>query len=257
MDPKQFGAFLCEERKAKNLTQKELAEKLGVTDKAISKWERGVCLPDVAKFDDIAAALDITDVEVLRAKRLPPKEAKAEEKAPPFVTWRELGTLALAWLAITTLLFIPDILEMRGLVRGIGLYVLSSPLLTAAFAVWYALRRTRDTKRVDWRGVCIYALVCAVLFLLFVIGYDQIIYLWFEGVSELFGVTRHAAGSGNWYDSINAQIPPWTPRWVLYWFLSLRFFDIGPFYGFVAAYTVYPVTKLLRIWRNAKRQTNG
>lgn len=208
MDPKQFGAFLSEERRAKNLTQKELAEKLGVTDKAISKWERGVCLPDVAKFDDIAAALGVTDVEVLRAKRLPPESEKE-----------------------------------------------TAPLLVSAFAVWYALRRTRNVRGVDRRGVCIYALVCAVLYLAFVIGYHYIMHLWLYGVDELFGVTRHAAG--NWYDSINAQIPPWTPRWVLYWFLSLRFFDVGPFYGFVAAYIIYPVTKLLRIHRSAKRQTNG
>lgn len=81
MDPKQFGAFLAAERAEKGLTQKELGEKLGVTDKAVSKWERGVCLPDVAKFDDIAAALDMTDLEVLRAKRLPPEPAP--EKTPP------------------------------------------------------------------------------------------------------------------------------------------------------------------------------
>lgn len=253
MDPKQFGAFLSEERRAKNLTQKELAEKLGVTDKAISKWERGVCLPDVAKFDDIAAALGVTDVEVLRAKRLPPESEK--ETAPPFVTWRELGTLALAWLAVTTLLFIPDVLEMRNVPGWQGPWNFSAPLLVSAFAVWYALRRTRNVRGVDRRGVCIYALVCAVLYLAFVIGYHYIMHLWLYGVDELFGVTRHAAG--NWYDSINAQIPPWTPRWVLYWFLSLRFFDVGPFYGFVAAYIIYPVTKLLRIHRSAKRQTNG
>ena len=91
MDPKQFGQFISAERAAKGLTQKELAEKLGVTDKAISKWERGVCLPDVAKFDDIAAALDLTDIEVLRAHRIPPESADASgpEKAPPlFVTPR-------------------------------------------------------------------------------------------------------------------------------------------------------------------------
>lgn len=253
MDPKQFGRFLSDERAARGMTQKELAARLGVTDKAISKWERGVCLPDVAKFDDIAAALGVTDVEVLRAHRLPPEPEKG--KTPPFMTWRELGTLALAWLAITTLLFIPDVLEMRGLVRGIGFYVITPPLFTGAFAVWYALRRARDVRRVDWRGVCIYALACAALFLLFVIACDYIIYLWFNGVDELFGVTRRAADT--WYDSINGQIAPWTPRWVLYWFLSLRFFDVGPFYGFVTAYAAYPVVKLLRIEYDARKQAKA
>lgn len=91
MDTTQFGLFLSEERKAKGLTQKELASKLGVTDKAVSKWERGICLPDVSKFDDIAAALDLTDLEVLRAKRLPPPELPSE--TPPLVSWKECGVL--------------------------------------------------------------------------------------------------------------------------------------------------------------------
>ena len=41
MEQRQFGAFICELRKEKGMTQKELGEKLGITDKAISKWERG------------------------------------------------------------------------------------------------------------------------------------------------------------------------------------------------------------------------
>lgn len=106
MDPKQFGQFISAERAAKRLTQKELAEKLGVTDKAISKWERGVCLPDVAKFDDIAAALDLTDIEVLRAHRIPPESADANEpeKAPPLFDC----ALVLAALVAAAVLFVGD-----------------------------------------------------------------------------------------------------------------------------------------------------
>lgn len=42
MDAEKFGAFIAEMRKQKQMTQKELAEKLHVTDKAVSRWERGV-----------------------------------------------------------------------------------------------------------------------------------------------------------------------------------------------------------------------
>jgi transcriptional regulator with XRE-family HTH domain len=42
MDAKKTGNFICESRKKQGMSQKELADKLGITDKAISKWERGV-----------------------------------------------------------------------------------------------------------------------------------------------------------------------------------------------------------------------
>ena len=46
MDQLKIGKFIAECRKQKNLTQMQLAEKLGITDKAISKWERGIAMPD-------------------------------------------------------------------------------------------------------------------------------------------------------------------------------------------------------------------
>lgn len=46
MDAKKFGAFIAAMRKEKNMTQMDLARKLQVTDKAVSKWERGLGFPD-------------------------------------------------------------------------------------------------------------------------------------------------------------------------------------------------------------------
>lgn len=47
------------------LTQKDLAEKLNVTDKAVSKWERGLNFPDIALFDDLVRTLGLSVVELL------------------------------------------------------------------------------------------------------------------------------------------------------------------------------------------------
>ena len=47
MNYEKIGEFIAEKRKEKNLTQVELAKRLGVTDKAVSKWERGLSVPDV------------------------------------------------------------------------------------------------------------------------------------------------------------------------------------------------------------------
>lgn len=71
MDPKQFGPFLAQARREKGLTQAQLAQVLGVTSGAVSKWERCLCLPDVSKLADIAQALDLNILEVLKAERLP------------------------------------------------------------------------------------------------------------------------------------------------------------------------------------------
>ena len=52
-------------QKEHNMTQMQFAEKLGVTNKAVSKWETGKCLPDAALFDDICMLLNITLNEFL------------------------------------------------------------------------------------------------------------------------------------------------------------------------------------------------
>ena len=55
MDAKTFGAFLARIRKARGLTQAGLAEQLHVTDKAVSRWERGIGLPDINTLEPLAA----------------------------------------------------------------------------------------------------------------------------------------------------------------------------------------------------------
>ena len=52
MEQKKIGAFIARRRKALKLTQAQLAERLGVTDKAVSKWETGRCLPDAALMEE-------------------------------------------------------------------------------------------------------------------------------------------------------------------------------------------------------------
>ncbi len=68
MDNEKFGKFIKDLRKLKNLTQKELGEKVGVTDKAVSKWERGHSFPDITMINTLADALGITTSELLNAE---------------------------------------------------------------------------------------------------------------------------------------------------------------------------------------------
>lgn len=69
MDNAQFGAFVARLRKEQGLTQKELADKLNVTDKAVSKWETGKGFPDVKLLEPLAQALGVSLVELIQGKR--------------------------------------------------------------------------------------------------------------------------------------------------------------------------------------------
>lgn len=70
--------FICELRKSKNMTQKQLAEKLNITDKAVSKWERGLGYPDISLLCPLADALGVTTTELLNGKRNDSKPLEEE-----------------------------------------------------------------------------------------------------------------------------------------------------------------------------------
>lgn len=70
IDRIKFGAFVTELRKGKGLTQKELAEKLMISDKAISKWETGNSIPDVTILVPLAEELDVSVTELLECRRM-------------------------------------------------------------------------------------------------------------------------------------------------------------------------------------------
>ena len=69
MDNERFGTFLAQMRKEMGLTQKELADKLNVTDKAVSKWETGKGFPDVKLLEPLAQALGVSLVELMQGRR--------------------------------------------------------------------------------------------------------------------------------------------------------------------------------------------
>ena len=59
MDQVKIGKYIADKRKAMGLTQVELADKLGMSNKSVSKWERGVCLPDVSLYSELCTILRI------------------------------------------------------------------------------------------------------------------------------------------------------------------------------------------------------
>lgn len=76
MNQEKIGKFIVELRREKKLTQQELADKLGVTDRAVSHWENGRRLPDYSLLKDISTELSISINELLSGERLSEQELK-------------------------------------------------------------------------------------------------------------------------------------------------------------------------------------
>ena len=70
MDAGTMGTFIASIRKERGMTQAELAAKLYVSDKTVSKWERGAGFPDIKTLEPLAAALDVSLVELMQGKRM-------------------------------------------------------------------------------------------------------------------------------------------------------------------------------------------
>ena len=79
MDTKEFGAFIAQERKARGMTQKELADKINVTDKAVSRWENGHGYPDIETLEDLSGALGISLLELMHSRRQEDVTVSVEE----------------------------------------------------------------------------------------------------------------------------------------------------------------------------------
>ena len=81
MDAHKLGQFIAELRKENNFTQIELANKLNVTDKAVSRWERGLGFPDINTLEPLADALGISIVELMQSKRNKNEDTISAKKA--------------------------------------------------------------------------------------------------------------------------------------------------------------------------------
>lgn len=77
MEKKTFGNLVTQLRKAKGMTQADLAEKMGITDKAVSKWERDLSYPDIASIPHLAEILGVTVDELLTVQNVKKENNKS------------------------------------------------------------------------------------------------------------------------------------------------------------------------------------
>ena len=85
MDKEKTGQLITELRKEKGLTQKQLAEALNVTDKAVSKWERGLSFPDISMLEPISELLGVSIMELLAGERQSGEETMSREEAKDLI----------------------------------------------------------------------------------------------------------------------------------------------------------------------------
>ena len=76
MELQQIGKYIAAKRKAEGLTQEALAQLLGVTNKAVSKWENGKCLPDLSHYEALCEILHISVNELMAGKDIEETELK-------------------------------------------------------------------------------------------------------------------------------------------------------------------------------------
>ena len=85
MDKEKTGQLITELRKEKGMTQKQLAEALNVTDKAVSTWERGLSFPDISMLEPLSELLDISIMELLAGERQDEDEPMSREEAEDLI----------------------------------------------------------------------------------------------------------------------------------------------------------------------------
>jgi len=76
MDPMKTGIIISDARKKLKMTQKDLADKLYISDKAVSKWERGLCFPDISVLIPLTEILNISLYDLLRGEKVNKKEVE-------------------------------------------------------------------------------------------------------------------------------------------------------------------------------------
>lgn len=106
MDPKKTGMIISNARKKLNITQKALADKLYVSDKAVSKWERGLCFPDISVLIPLTEILNISLYDLLRGEKMSKKEVDETLKSTIYYSNNELKKKKKKYVLISSIIIL-------------------------------------------------------------------------------------------------------------------------------------------------------
>ena len=149
MNQIKIGRFIAERRKKANLTQMQLADKLGITDKAISKWERGITMPDTSIMREHCELLDISVNELLSGEKMDMEIKYQQNEQLLLDLAKELEEKTKkVWTSMWMILILSTIALLAGIATSIflipkGIWTLITVLLSCVVFVipcYYALK---------------------------------------------------------------------------------------------------------------------
>lgn len=164
MNQEKIGLFIAKCRREKNMTQEDLAEKLGVSNKSISRWENGKTMMDISLFEPLCKELDISIIELLNGERINDKK-KDKLYTKTLINYsNKVGSRNKQ--VILTILFImslmPMLLYQFGGMRGVqeisGLIILLSPITIVSIilfflGIWFKFKNKMTNKILGGIGV--------------------------------------------------------------------------------------------------------
>ena len=113
-----LGSLIAKLRKERNMTQADLAEVMGVTDKAVSKWERDLSFPDIASFPRLAETLGVSIEELMRSGNM--EERNTKDKGSEGIVPLALKAIALAMGVAVAVLSILDTIDSEAAMTMLG-----------------------------------------------------------------------------------------------------------------------------------------
>lgn len=156
LNQEKIGKFIAERRKDKELTQKQLAEKLSVSDKAVSKWETGRSMPDNSILFDLCKVLEINVNELLSGEKLSDDNyhGKAEENMMTLMKEKQNGGRVNAFVGlIVGILFI---FVTAWLCAGNIIWYLDSPSLVLITALMFILLFMSGLTKDFFKGIAFF-----------------------------------------------------------------------------------------------------
>lgn len=187
MDSKVFGRFIAEIRKEKGMTQAELAGIIGVTDKAISRWERGAGFPDINTLEPLAKALNITVIELMHSERSDMKNENLPEsqmieimnQAVEMSKENQRQERFSQWLAAIVTVAAAVLIKTSSMTNVGGAVFIGMIVALAVISLYFYVKNYNDRQSRKIYGVFMLAgtFLSVLLLQLTTIGPDKIIWL--------------------------------------------------------------------------------